>query len=31
MKTVLILGGDGFIGWPTAMKFANEVYRVIVK
>jgi len=30
MKTVLILGGDGFIGWPTAMKFANEGYKVIV-
>jgi len=30
MKTVLILGGMGFIGWPTSLKFLNEGYRVVV-
>jgi UDP-sulfoquinovose synthase len=30
MKTVLILGGMGFIGWPTSLKFLSEGYRVIV-
>ncbi len=28
MKSVLILGGDGYLGWPTAMHFANLGYRV---
>lgn len=30
MKTVLILGGDGFIGWPTSLKFATEGYKTVV-
>jgi UDP-sulfoquinovose synthase len=30
MKTVFILGGDGFIGWPTALKFAHNGYRTII-
>ena len=30
MKTVLILGGMGFIGWPTSLKFLSEGYRVVV-
>ena len=25
---VLILGGDGYLGWPTTMHFANEGYEV---
>lgn len=25
---VLILGGDGYLGWPTSMHFANEGYDV---
>ena len=25
---VLILGGDGYLGWPTAMHFANHGYEV---
>ncbi len=27
---VLILGGDGYLGWPTAMRFANEGHEVCV-
>ena len=27
---VLILGGDGYLGWPTAMNFAAAGYRVTV-
>ena len=30
MKTVLILGGMGFIGWPTSLKFLYEGYRVVI-
>ena len=30
MKTVFVLGGDGFIGWPTALKFAHNGYKTIV-
>lgn len=29
MKTVFVLGGDGFIGWPTVLKFATNGYRVV--
>ena len=25
----MILGGMGFIGWPTSLKFLNEGYNVI--
>ena len=28
MKSVLILGGDGFCGWPTALHLSAEGYRV---
>lgn len=28
MKTVLILGADGYLGWPTAMHFAAKGYNV---
>lgn len=28
MKNVLILGGDGYLGWPTAMFFSSKGYKV---
>jgi len=28
--TILILGGDGYLGWPTAMHFASGGHEVIV-
>jgi len=28
MKKVLILGGDGYLGWPTAMHLAKKNYKV---
>jgi len=30
MKHVLILGGDGYLGWPTAMHFSARGWRVTV-
>ena len=27
---VLVLGGDGYLGWPTAMRFANNGHEVVV-
>jgi UDP-sulfoquinovose synthase len=30
MPHVLILGGDGYLGWPTAMYFSNRGYEVTV-
>jgi len=30
MKHILILGGDGYLGWPTAMYFSNRGYQVTV-
>ena len=30
MNHVLILGGDGYLGWPTAMYFSNRGYDVTV-
>lgn len=30
MSHVLILGGDGYLGWPTAMYFSSRGYRVTV-
>ncbi len=30
MSHVLILGGDGYMGWPTAMFFSRRGYRVTV-
>jgi UDP-sulfoquinovose synthase len=29
-KTILVLGGDGYLGWPTAMNLATKGHRVIV-
>lgn len=30
MSRILILGGDGYLGWPTAMHFSNRGYDVTV-
>lgn len=30
MQHVVILGGDGYLGWPTAMYFSNRGYEVTV-
>ena len=30
MSHVLILGGDGYLGWPTAMYFSARGYKVTV-
>ena len=30
MTHVLILGGDGYLGWPTAMYFSNKGYDVTI-
>jgi UDP-sulfoquinovose synthase len=30
MKTVLILGGDGFVGWPTVLKLSNNGFNVVM-
>jgi UDP-sulfoquinovose synthase len=30
MSRILILGGDGYLGWPTAMYFSNRGYEVTV-
>ena len=30
MTHVLILGGDGYLGWPTAMYFSGRGYAVTV-
>ncbi|MDX2510895.1 MAG: NAD-dependent epimerase/dehydratase family protein [Desulfobacterales bacterium] len=30
MKKILILGGDGYLGWPTAMHLSNQGYVVAV-
>lgn len=29
-KTVLVLGGDGFCGWPTALHLSNAGYDVVI-
>jgi len=30
MRTVLVLGGDGFCGWPTALHLSNIGYDVVI-
>jgi UDP-sulfoquinovose synthase len=30
MSNVLILGGDGYLGWPTAMRFSQRGFKVTV-
>ncbi|MCP4371004.1 MAG: NAD-dependent dehydratase, partial [Deltaproteobacteria bacterium] len=30
MMRILILGGDGYLGWPTAMHLTNSGYEVAV-
>ena len=29
-KTILVLGGDGFVGWPTALRLSKAGYRVVI-
>lgn len=29
-KTILILGGDGFCGWPTALHLSHHGYHVVI-
>lgn len=29
-KVILILGGDGYLGWPTAMYLSKKGYKIIV-
>ena len=29
-QRVLVLGGDGYLGWPTAMAFSRAGHRVAV-
>ncbi len=29
MKTILVLGADGYLGWPTCMYFSKKGYQVI--
>ena len=29
-KTILILGGDGFCGWPTALHLSRHGYQVVI-
>ena len=29
-KKVFVLGGDGFCGWPTALRLSNEGYDVTI-
>lgn len=30
MKKILILGGDGYLGWPTAMHLSNKGHEVMI-
>jgi UDP-sulfoquinovose synthase len=30
MSNVLVLGGDGFIGWPTSLQLAKDGHRVVI-
>ena len=30
MKNILILGGDGYLGWPTAMYLSKKGYHVTI-
>jgi UDP-sulfoquinovose synthase len=27
-KSVIVLGGDGFVGWPTALHLSSKGYQV---
>ena len=29
-KTVIVVGGDGFCGWPTSLKLSKEGYDVVI-
>ena len=28
--TILVLGGDGFCGWPTALHLSNQGHAVVI-
>ena len=30
MKTIFVIGGDGFVGWPTALRLSNKKYDVVI-
>ncbi|MEM8602393.1 MAG: NAD-dependent epimerase/dehydratase family protein [Cyanobacteria bacterium P01_H01_bin.121] len=30
MKKVVVLGGDGFCGWPTSLHLSNQGYEVVI-
>ena len=30
MPTVMVLGGDGFCGWPTSLHLSNIGYDVVI-
>ena len=30
MKKVMVLGGDGFCGWPTSLRLSKLGYEVII-
>ena len=30
MKKVLIIGGDGYLGWPTAMYLSKKNYKILL-
>jgi len=30
MSSIIILGGDGFIGWPTALHLSKQGYKVTI-
>ena len=30
MKTIFVIGGDGFVGWPTALKLSDKFEVVII-
>jgi len=30
MQTIIVLGGDGFCGWPTALHLSNRGYNIVI-
>ena len=30
MSKIIIFGGDGFCGWPTALHLSNQGYEVVI-
>ncbi len=29
-KTILVLGGDGFVGWPTALRLSKSGFNIVI-